>query len=174
MKIQIELKDIVGLPELLSVDDSGEAYKKRVFSIIIREQTLSLGESHVNNALNISNSFNPILGNCRLDKEPLINWKHLIKSLICCDYHNPTIRKQIQTVLCRMEKVERLNELISGLGYLRLQDWRRRSALRRKRRKMLQQKVDFDVFVAMAIMVYEQKNLGTGMEFLQELCISYA
>lgn len=174
MKIQIELKDIVGLPELLSEDDSGEAYKKRVFSIIIREQTLSLGESHVNNALNISNSFNPILGNCRLDKEPLINWKHLIKSLICCDHHNPVIKQKIQKVLGQMEKIERLNVLISGLGYLRIQDWRRRSALQRKRRKILQQKVDFDVFVAMSIMVYEQKNLGTGTEFLQELCISYA
>lgn len=174
MKIQIELKDVIGLPELLSEDNSGEAYKKRVFSIIIREQALSLGESHVNKALNIGNSFNPILGNCRLAKEPLINWKHLIKSLICCDYHNPTVEQKIQKLLDQMEKVERLNVLMSGLGYFTLQDWRRRKALLRKKRKILQQKVDFEAFVAMAIMVYEQKNLGTGMEFLQELCISYS
>ena len=174
MNIQIELKDVVGLPELLSEDDSGNAYKKRVFSIIIREQTLSLGENHVNNALNIGNSFNPILGNCRLNKEPLINWKHLIKSLICCDYHNPVIKKKIQKVLGQMEEVERLKILLSCLGYFTFRDWRRRTALLRKKRKILRQKVDFNVFVAMAIMVYEQKKLGTGVEFLQELCVCYA
>lgn len=169
--IRIPVSKVLEIQKLLLRKDYAEAFRKKVFQLIVREMVLSCCEKNLPGSSAVD-----VLSNSIRDNGPFIkyatDWKHIFNSCLAMKPHGKSAKSLLEYAKEVGGKIEELEKEQKSLSFWKPGNIKRWRMLKKQKEELLHQEVRFKTFVEVAWQLYIKKGLGKKMDFIRELVAS--